>query len=170
MIKISKLLIFSQNLVNKFYLNRSRRYKILVTEDRSREISRKFKDRSNIYSIFSRFRNDCVILASLQFHPQQYRIHGKKNSKRSLRGILSFFFVFFFSRYSHLSRNEKIFSFLLLMHYVIRISTSNHAAHREIHTRATPNSGAHAYEFDFCKRVRIRIEAAHRNCGDTCSR
>lgn len=46
------------------------------------------------------------------------------------------------------------------MHYVIRISTSNHAAHREIHTRATPNSGAHAYEFDFCKRVRIRVEAA----------
>lgn len=109
MIKISKLLIFSQNLVNKFYLNRSRRYKILVTEDRSREISRKFKDRSNIYSIFSRFRNDCVILASLQFHPQQYRIHGKKNSKRSLRGILSSFFCFLlFEILSSVSKRENL--------------------------------------------------------------
>lgn len=112
MIKISKLLIFSQNLVNKFYLNRSRRYKILVTEDRSREISRKFKDRSNIYSIFSRFRNSIVwflLPCNFILNNPQYRIHGKKNSKRSLRGILSFFFCFLlFEILSSVSKRENL--------------------------------------------------------------
>ena len=104
--------------------------------------------------------------------PYTNHIHhiGKKNSKEDpfegdpFLSLFPFFFSSSFrdtkSRYSLICLDKKIFSFLLLMHYVIRISTSNHAAHREIHTRATPNSGAHAYEFDFCKRVRIRVEAA----------
>lgn len=110
MIKISKLLIFSQNLVNKFYLNRSRRYKILVTEDRSREISRKFKDQ-----IFIQYFQDFVTIVwfllpcNFILNNPQYRIHGKKNSKRSLRGILSFFFCFLlFEILSSVSKRENL--------------------------------------------------------------